>query len=288
MTVTDEAVYPRLERGIPNDVYQAMNDLSSRSYLVRCDRGGGEVQERMDLGFSQFSGNSATSLGSKFDRTVEMLILGKTDVIVTPPAEVLDKAGRRSGNAYKQWAAEVAREGKVECNEEDAFKLRTMLDSLMGCPPARKLVEATDEVQLSAFFLWDGHPCRVRPDGVTPDCWWDLKSTSSTWDRLHFSVWDYGYAEQEAMYVEAAMQLGWPHHRMPFVFVQTMEPFGCRVKYLPEDMVAHAKARLINTLQEVALRRKTGIYKPAECEEITELEVPSWSLRKQETEVFVG
>ena len=42
MTVTDEAVYPRLERGIPNDVYQAMNDLSSRSYLVRCDRGGGE------------------------------------------------------------------------------------------------------------------------------------------------------------------------------------------------------------------------------------------------------
>ena len=283
----DESVYPRLERGIPNDVYQARPEIS-RSYLVRVDRYGGECQERMDLGFSQFSGNSATSLGSKFDRAVELIILGASDPIVTPPTEVLDKAGRRSGNAYKQWAAEMSASGKVECNEEDAFKLRTMVASMMATPPAKKLVEETDEVQLSAFFEWDGHPCRVRPDGVTTGRWWDLKSTSSTWDRIHFSVWDYGYAEQEAMYVEAAVQLGWPHHRMPFVFVQTMEPFGCRVKYLPEDMVAHAKARLINTLQEVALRRKTGIYKPAECAEITELEIPSWSLRKQETEVFVG
>lgn len=282
----EETTYPRLERGIPNDEYQAMNDCLSRSFIQRVAIGGGEVQERLDLGYSQFAGNAGTSLGSKFDRTVELMILGKTDVIVTPPADVLDKAGRRSGAAYKEWAAAQAKEGLVECSEDDAFRLRTMVESLMACRPARELVESTDEVQLSAFFLWDGVPCRVRPDGVTPDCWWDLKSTSSTWDRIHFSVRDYGYAEQEAMYVEAAMQLGWPQHRMPFVFVQSMEPFSTRVFYLPEEIVAHAKTRLINTIQEIQLRRKTGVYRPAEADEITELDVPVWSVRQQEEVAF--
>ena len=88
------------------------------------------------------------------------------------------------------------------------------------------------------------------------------------------------------MYVEAAMQLGWPQHRMPFVFVQSMEPFSTRVFYLPEEIVAHAKTRLINTIQEIQLRRKTGVYRPAEADEITELDVPVWSVRQQEEVAF--
>lgn len=285
-----EIEYPSLVRGLSNPEYQAMDDHISRSYLVRVMRYGGECQQRMDLGYSQFKGNAGTSLGSLFDTLVEGIIGGKSvgSILASPPPEALSKTGRRVGKEFDAWKEEVAKEGRISCTAEQEFQLTTMADSLMGCRPARELVEMTDETQLSGFFLWEGERCRVRPDGVTKNGWWDLKSTSSQWDRIHFSVWDYGYAEQEAMYVEAAVQLGWEHHRMPFVFTQTMEPFATRVFYLPEEVVESARARLINTLSEVRLRRKTGLYKPAEAEEISELEIPGWSVQKQQTEVFSG
>lgn len=274
---------PRKVVGMSHQDYLAHNDFDSRSFFVAVIRFGGAAQEWMDQGHSLFSGNSATKLGTKFDTAIMAIAAGKSvdEVIVTPPADVLDAAGRRSGGKYKAWAASI-QPWQIDCNEEEAFVLRTMVEHTLANPAAKGLIEATDETQLSVFAEINGHRVKVRPDGVTPDLWWDLKSTSAQWDALYRSVMDYGYGEQEWLYRECAMQVGWPHFRMPFVFTQTMAPFACHVFYLPIDWVEEAGQRLLRVMEEVRLRRSTGDYLPIDHGEITELTIPQWAVKKSE------
>jgi hypothetical protein len=78
------------------------------------------------------------------------------------------------------------------------------------------------------------------------------------------------------------MAIGLPHHRMPFVFCQTVPPYQCRVYHLPEPLVERAGRRVILTLELMALRRETGSYWGSESTEINELDVPAWALKEEE------
>jgi hypothetical protein len=279
---------PKKVVGMSNSDYHSQNDFDSRSFVWSVYRYGGAAQKHMDEGHSLFSGNSATSLGSDFDTLVMGLCEGHDveGMLAVAPESVLGKDGRRAGNAYKEWEADALKQGKIPCNEEYRFKLATMAESLLGCPPARKCVEETTETQVSLFFETNGHPVRVRPDGCTPGYWWDLKTTSSSWDQLYRSIFDYGYAMQEALYVRGAMALGLDWHRMPFVFVRSVPPFDCHTFWLPMDVVEEAGKQLDRTLELIRLRRLTGEYMPADHGEITELSIPQWA-RKQEEEVVL-
>ncbi len=280
--------FPRLERGVSDRDYFAMNDFVSRSYLAAVAKGGGETQRWLDAGHSIFTGNQGTKTGTKFDKLIEHIIHGGSfeDKIAVAPPEVLTNNGHRRGKAYEQWRNEVSNEGKIECSSDEEFQLSHMLEHLMECAPARELIEATDETQLTGLFEWEGVLCRVRPDGVTPNQWWDLKTTASDWTQLSKSCMNFGYSEQQAMYSECARQLGWPEFKFPFVFVQTFPPYRCRVFYIPDDIVEHARARLINTIHEVRLRQRTGIYLPIEIDSIEEIEFPRYHI--VEEEVFDG
>lgn len=274
---------PRKVVGLSHADYLAADDFDSRSFFVSVIRFGGAAQQWQDQGHSLFSGNSATRLGTKFDTAVMAIASGKKadEVIVTPPDDVLSSDKRRIGAKYKAWQAAL-HPWQIDCNEEEAFVLRTMIDHTLANPAARDLVEATTETQLSVFCEIAGHRVKVRPDGVTPTLWWDLKSTSNQWDSLYRSVMDYGYGEQEWLYRECAKQVGWDHFRMPFVFTQTMPPFSCHVFYLPIEWVEEAGQRLLRVMEEVRLRRSTGEYLPIDHGEITELVIPQWAVRKSE------
>lgn len=279
---------PKKVIGMSNADYHAQNDFDSRSFLVRVMKGGGPVQKWMDEGRSIWDGNAATSLGSDFDALVTGVCEGRSvdDMLVIAGPEVLTSNGQRRGAKWDEFLAKCLAGGKIPCNEEHAFKLRTMVESLLANPAGRQCVEETNETQVSVFFELNGHRLRVRPDGCAPTYWWDLKSTSSEWDTLFRSIFSYGYGEQEWLYVQAAMALGMDHFRMPFVFVHSTPPFDCKVFYLPEDVVAEAGKRMEQTMEMVRLRRQTGEYMPADHGEITELSIPQWA-RKQEEEVVL-
>lgn len=265
--------------GMSGDDYRSRNDFFSRSYLHATASHGGEAQQWMDLGHSLVPYTNSIRIGSMFDRIVEGVCMGKkmSDMIVSPPSSVLAKNGHRRGKAYDEWCE--SQTGMV-CNDETQFQLESMLENLMKHPQARRLVDDTNENQVSVFFQIGRHRVKVRPDGCTPYCWWDLKTTSSKWNQLWRSMTDYGYAEQEWLYVEGAKAMGLPHHRMPFVFCQTMAPYSTRVFYLPEDIVQAAGVRMKNTMDIAALRIATGVYIPAD-QGIEELEVPRF-VRKEE------
>lgn len=271
--------------GMTGDDYRSLNDYFSRSYLHAVASHGGEAQQWMDLGHSLVPFTNSLRIGTMFDRAIEGICRGKSldSLIATPPPEVLAKDGSRRGKAYDAWKAEQGGSGLMDCNEDTAFQLRSMVDSLMANPIAKGLVESTTETQVSVFFELDGHRVKVRPDGCTKTLWWDLKTTSSKWDALWRSAQDYGYCEQEWLYCAGAKAIGYEHFRMPFVFTQTSPPYSTRVLYLPEDMVSAAGVRMRNAMQVAKLRILTGVYQP-EVFEIEEIAFPRYAIKNEEEE----
>lgn len=272
--------WPTRVVGMTNLAYrQAEGD--SRSYLHTVGKYGGEVQLWLDLGNVYFGGNSATAKGSDFDEIVTGVLAGKkfADMVVVPPEDVLGANGSRSTKAYKEWATQQT---GIICTVDQRWQYDKMLAGMEGNDASYRLMNKTTSTQVSVFFEIDGHKLKTRPDACCDDRWWDLKTTSQPWDKLFRSAIDYGYAEQEWLYVQSAMALGMDHFRMPFVFVQTMAPYRTRVMYLPPEMVENAGQRLLNVMEEVRLRRSTGMYLPADANDITEMSIPAWALKGEE------
>jgi hypothetical protein len=270
--------------GMSNQAYRMETGFDSRSFLHTVAKHGGEVQQWLDSGRVFWGGNSATSKGSEFDTIITEILGGRLfkDVVVTPPDDVLGANGSRSTKAYKEWAAEHQRDGTVITTEDQAQVYAYMLDGMRENEACRSLMERTVETQVSVFFEIDGHGLKTRPDACCADLWWDLKTTSQPWDKLFFSAKDYGYYEQEWLYVESAKAIGMDHFRMPFVFVATTPPYRTKVFHLPEALVEAAGRRMRNVMEEVRLRRSTGMYLPADANEIKELVVPAWAQKEEE------
>jgi hypothetical protein len=277
-TITD---LPTRVIGMHMQAYLMEKEFDSRSTIVQVMEGGGEVQKFMDEGFSMFSGNAATKRGSAFDSIVMGICEGKGfgEQISIPPPDVLGSNGSRSTKAYKEWEA---KQTGVVCSEDEAWRYQRMLDSMRGTEAAWELVTLTKQTQASYFAEIDGHPVKVRPDGECDELWWDLKTTSSQWSKLARSVKDFHYGEQEWLYREVAKVFGVPHFRMPFVFVSTTPPFGCKVFLLPEDYVEECGVRMRATMELMRLRRSTGEYLPLDHGEVQELAIPEWVRRTEE------
>lgn len=253
----------------------------SRSFICSVMERGGIVQKYLEDGLSLFAGNAATSLGSTFDSLVMGEIAGTPleKQLRIPPDEVLGANGSRSTKAYKEWA--LLQEGIV-CSADEAWKYRRMFDSLRQHEAAWGYIQATTETQVSVVASLDGHLVKVRPDGCTPDLWWDLKTTSAPWSHLARSVKTYHYGEQEWLYVAVAKELGMPQFRMPFIFVSTVAPYDCQVFLLPEDYVAECGERMRNAMELIRLRRETQEYLPLDHGAVQELEIPDWVRRTEE------
>lgn len=268
--------------GMPMSEYLAQKGYDSRSSICQVMEGGGEVQLFQDGGGAMFSGNSATKTGTKVDDLVMRKLAGQDPLAMLriPPADVLGSNGSRSTKAYKEWAAEQT--DCIVCSESEADLWRRMLEALEANESASELMRLTTRTQTSYFAEIDNHPVKVRPDAECQDLWWDLKTTSSSWRKLAYSVRDYHYGEQEWLYREVAKVFGVPHFRMPFVFVQTVPPYGCRVFLLPEDYVEECGVRMRATMELMRLRRSTGEYLPLDAGEVQELAMPDWVRRVEE------
>lgn len=281
MDSIDFSKLPLSVSGMSNSHYHSLREFDGRSFLEAVRKHGGEAQLWMDKGYSLFGGNSATITGSEFDEIVTSVLEGRKfdDVVVVPPDEVLGANGSRSTKAYKEWAAQQT---GVCVTADKKWQYQKMLDAMRGNDAVFQLMDGTIRTQWSVFFELSGHKLKVRPDACTADLWWDLKTTSATWDRVFRSVLDYGYAAQAWLYTEGAKAIGYADFRMPFVFVQTMPPYACRAYYLPEELVAEAGKQLVSVMEEVRLRRSTGVYMPADAGQIQEMAMPQWAMKTEE------
>ena len=68
---------------------------------------------------------------------------------------------------------------------------------------------------------------------------------------------------------------------MPFVVVQTVPPYECRVFVMPTELVDAARAQIDQTLDAIRLRRETGEYLSADYGEEQEMSFPAWVWKKE-------
>lgn len=272
---------PAKVSGMPMSQYLS-HPAMSRSFICSCMEGGGEVQKFLEDGYSVFSGNAGTSMGSNFDTLLMNVIAGDSleSQLRIPPEDVLGANGSRSTKAYKEWAA--AQKDGVVCSEDEAWKFRRMFKAIREHEAAWGLVSATVATQNSCFGVIEGHLVKVRPDAELEHKWWDLKTTSSPKSMISKSVKSFHYGEQEWLYVQVAMQFGLPRFSMPFLFVSTVPPFWCEVWELPPDYVDECGERMLNAMELIALRRETGEYLPLDHGKVKQLEIPDWVRKTQE------
>ena len=274
---------PCVIKGMPNSEYHSPNGYDGRSFLEAVRKWGGEAQLWLESGKSLFGGNTGTSIGSEFDAIVTGILDGKSfdSMIVSPPTEVLAADGSKRGKAYQEWLKNQD-QNVVIATDDKKVMYSKMLDSMRGNDAVYELMQKTTGTQWSVFFEAYDHKLKVRPDACCDHLWWDLKTTSSGLDKIWRSVLEYGYHSQDWMYVEGAKALGYEEFRMPFVFVQTCPPYSCRAYTLPEELVQQAGRQMISTMEDVRLRRSTGLYMPAEAGMVQEMVIPQWALKGEE------
>lgn len=262
--------------------YHANHSHYSRSTVHSIYKHGGEGQFFVEQqGGRMFSGSSSTDLGTKFDYAYRQTLVGKRlqDIFLCPPPEVLAADGSRRGKPYTEWKASIGDQQEITQQEKEKFEY--MFSNIFSCKRAAELHSETTDTQHTVFWTDEyGHNRKARADGVTPECWYDLKTTSSEWSRLSSACMDYGYAWQSAWYTEAALVAGWQGFRMPFIFVQTVPPYQVRVFDFPDQIVSEARTQIQRTLEQASLRRHTGEYLPVEHGLQVELAFPSYHLER--------
>lgn len=258
-----------------NDVYHSEPDHTSRSTAHRY-RGprGGRAQRYAASGKSLFGGNKSTDFGSLVDGAFEAECRGvdwRSRCAVAPPS-VLTSNGQRRGKAYEEWKASLPVEA-VECGEQDFVKVGDIIAAIREHKAANDLIEATTSNQFSVFRTdEDGHRVKARADGVTPQLWYDLKTTSSEWRDMEFSFSRFGYDWQAAWYTDSAIAAGWEPFTFKFIVVQAFPPFDVTVYTLPDWVLDRARQEIKETLAEMRRRVETGLYIDPSYHEVVELQ----------------
>lgn len=267
----------------PADVYHSADGHISRSTIHMASKYGPDGYRLMLDGVQFFAGSNATRIGAAFDELVERrILLGKSfdQQLAIPPADVLTSNGQRRGKAYTQWVAEIRGSGKTVSSVDEYDLFMRMEDSMMRNRAAREIVEATTMCQRSVWWeTAEGHKLKARFDGETPTGIWDLKSTSASWRDLPRKCYDLGYIWQATLYTLAAEAAGIPHGEaweMPFVFVQTVPPFQCRVRTFPQDMCLEARDEIMRTLDWMRECREAGEFHDPDSETCEEMQFPPY------------
>ena len=255
---------------MPNEVYHAKKPHVSRSQASRY-RGvrGGRAQRYEERGGKLFEGNAGTSFGTLVDTAFECEARGidwRSRCAVAPPG-VLTSNGQRRGNAFLEWKASLPSDA-IECSTADFVKIGDIIESLKEHRIARQLLESITHTQYSVFWKdADGHDRKARPDGLNDDEWFDLKTTSSEFSKLRHSFRDFAYDWQAAWYTDAAIAAGWKPFRFRFIVVQTFAPYDVEVESLDEEDLVRARLEIKQTLNDIKMRRETGVYVPEEYHE---------------------
>lgn len=269
----------------PAQYHREFPDYISRSTAHQIYRHGGLGQMLLDEGIPLFTGNAGTSKGSQFDYLWEQRATRNCRIdqlFVMPPASVLTSNGQRRGKAYDEWKAEVAASGQQEASAEDISRMHLMWRACELNQAAMDLLDETTDCQRSVFWTdRRGHKRKALWDGATRELVYDVKTTSSPIGELAKSFLSFGYFWQAGWYSDSAYATGYLPFRMPFICVQTVPPYHCKVVLCPDQMVDEARDQIDRTLDAIALRRETGEYLPEGYGEVCELECPGWMWKQE-------
>ena len=200
------------------------------------------------------------------------------DRVVLIPEDALGAGGRRT-KATDQFESDTLAKKPdailLKADELDAYKAQ--FAAILANTQFRELTEATIAREFSV--RWhdpSGLQLRCRPDAVTDDCVWDIKTTREAKPLETFwkSVVDFGYGYQQSLYLSGMEAAGLPIKKFVFVVTSTVPPYRCHAVTLPARLVASATKQLRKTIAELQARLELDHWLPDDSEQVTELYIP--------------
>lgn len=169
----------------------------------------------------------------------------------------------------------------IPISPADEKKLRDQTRALLENEDVLAINAARIDAEFNIAWRWNGHACRCRVDGATPDFFFDWKTTSDkNPEKVWFSsVLKWGYHLQSAMYQSAAVAAGWPAHRMVFIVTSTVWPYENCVVHLPEPLIEIGRRECLRLLDELQMRLDLNEWKRLGSRGVRELYCPAWAMK---------
>ena len=198
--------------------------------------------------------------------------------VVQIPESALGSGGRRT-KATDEFESDILakRPDAVFLKAEEIGSYRAQFRAMQANPVFGELSAATTHRELSIRWRDSlGLPLKCRPDAMTDDCVWDIKTTKeqSPLETFWRSVVDYGYAFQVEHYLAGLRAAGMGKTKFIFLISSTVPPYACHAVTLPERLLARARKQVRKTLAEIQSRLDLDHWLPADSGQITELFVP--------------
>ena len=199
-------------------------------------------------------------------------------------------------NAKDRTTAEY-KEAKKEHGEEfvltssECARVEGIMNSLYKNPAIRSLLELPGYNELSGFSTdpETGVTCRHRFDKLTDSgIAIDLKTTiDARPDAFSRSIFTYGYNIQNAFYAD---QFNWitGDYLQDFIFiaVESESPFAAKLYRIDEDSFLIGREAYRKALDSYAYCLEMDEWPAYEDQEIEEISVPSWVIKKHENELI--
>jgi len=198
----------------------------------------------------------------------------------------------RRTNAFKEFAAECAAQGRDVLKTEEFETVMAIRDSVRSTPPVVELLEkGRPEVSLFWRNPQTGIECKGRLDWIAGrTAILDLKTTISI-DEGWFSqqAWKMKYFHQAAMYREGYAVSSGRGSILPFgiIAVERRPPHACRLFWLDEDSLERVHDEYVTWLEQVRDCTEKGVW-PGPLPLETELKAPEWATGREDAIDFEG
>lgn len=199
------------------------------------------------------------------------------------PAEVLTSSGARSGNAWKAWKEENA--AFIPFTAEQYDLLMWQIEAVWQNPRAKEVLEAATTRERSIFWTSpDGHALKCRLDAADEltATITDVKRTGRDDEDFHYSVKDFGYGNQAALYCDGYRQMYGIEPTFQLLIVDDEPPFDCRIRTFPAAAIELGREQNLQTLKDLyACKRGERSWIRPEDHEVRELFLPPWHYARQ-------
>ena len=202
---------------------------------------------------------------------------------------LLRNAKDRTSSEYKEAKKENGEELVLVSGEIE--RVEGIMNSLYKNTAIRKILELPGYNELSGFSIDPdtGVTCRHRFDKLT-HCGIavDLKTTiDARPDAFSRSIFAYGYNIQNAFYAD---QYNWitGDFLQDFVFIaiESESPYAAKLYRLDEDSLLIGKDAYKKALDAYAYCLEMNEWPAYEDQEIEEIGIPSWAIKKHENELI--
>lgn len=240
-----------------------------------------EYYERFVEKTSLFEESAAMAYGTLLHLWAEVGEESFWPRVVEPDTKYVTATGALNA-AGREWAKDQD-EGAIVISPADRKKLWAQTRQILANSASAELLDSAVDMEFNVRWSMFGYRARCRCDGATPSVWYDLKTTREKYPlaTFHRAVKDFHYDIQAAVYLSAALAIGYEPHSMRFICTSTTYPYVCEVVWLPESVVAKATEQCKVLLEELAARKETNHWLPATYGVAHELWVPQ-SMRGEE------